>query len=152
LQFPKDFEMFDSVFHGIPSSAGGQSVSSGRASLGIDVAAGQIYYRHPETAAWIAISGGSGSGVPNNPASIITTTTNYTPALTDGTILANGAITVTLATNLTKGTTFRIKNIGTSLVTISSSVNIDGATTYSLNPYQYASMDVQFDGTQWWVL
>ena len=49
---------FDSVFHGAPSSVGGQSVSSGRTSLGIDVVAGQVYYRNPETGAWTAIAGG----------------------------------------------------------------------------------------------
>jgi hypothetical protein len=57
-----------------------------------------------------------------------------------------------LPTTLTAGTLLRIKNIGTSAVTVSSSVNIDGATTYTLNPYQYASIDVQWDGTQWWIL
>ena len=145
--------MFDSVFHGPPSSAGGQSISSGRASLGIDVTAGQVYYRTPETGAWEAIAGGSGgSGLPNSPASVVTVTGNYQPSLTDGTILVNGTATITLATNLSKGTTFRIKNIGTSTVTVASSVNIDGATTYMLNPYQYASIDVQWDGSQWWVL
>lgn len=95
---------------------------------------------------------GGGGGLPNNPASIVTVTGNYQPSLTDGTILVNGAATVTLVTNLSKGTTFRIKNIGTSTVTVASSVNIDGSTTYILNPYQYASIDVQWDGTQWWVL
>ena len=145
---------FDSVFHGAPSSAGGQSVSSGRTSLGIDVVAGQVYYRNPETGAWTAIAGGSGGGggLPNNPASIVTHTANYQPAQTDGTILCNGTFTVTLATNLNTGTTFRIKNIGTGTITVSSSVNIDGATTYTLNPYQYASIDVQWDGSNWWIL
>ncbi len=61
-------------------------------------------------------------------------------------------VVITLATNLTSGTTFRIKNIGATLVTVSSAVNIDGATSYQLNPYQYASIDVQWDGTQWWLL
>jgi hypothetical protein len=143
---------FDSIFHGAPSSLGGQSVSSGRCSLGIDVVAGQVYYRNPETGAWTEIAGGSGSGVPNNAASIVTKTTNYQPAITDGTILANGTFTITLVTNLATGTTFRIKNVGTGTITVSSSVNIDGSTSYTLNPYQYASIDVQFDGTQWWVL
>jgi|HubBroStandDraft_1064217.scaffolds.fasta_scaffold44389_3 hypothetical protein len=48
---------FDSIFHGAPSSSGGQSVSSGRCSLGIDVVAGQVYFRNPETGAWTAIAG-----------------------------------------------------------------------------------------------
>lgn len=145
---------FDSVFHGAPSSAGGQSVSSGRTSLGIDVVTGQVYYRNPETGAWTAIAGGSGGGggLPNNPAAIVTKIANYQPAQTDGTILCNGTFTVTLATNLKTGTTFRIKNIGTGTITVSSSANIDGATTYTLNPYQYASIDVQWDGSNWWIL
>jgi hypothetical protein len=144
---------FDSVFHGAPSSAGGQSVSSGRTSLGIDVVTGQVYYRNPEKGAWTAIAGGGGGGgLPNNPAAIVTTIANYQPAQTDGTILCNGTFTVTLVTNLKTGTTFRIKNIGTGTITVSSSVNIDGATTYTLNPYQYASIDVQWDGSNWWIL
>ena len=146
---------FDSVFHGDPSSAGGQSVSSGRASLGIDVTAGVIYFRTPENGGWVAIaggSGGSGSGVPNNPAAIVTKTGNYQPAITDGTILVNGTATITLVTSLPAGTTFRIKNIGTNTVTLASAGDIDGASTFPLNPYQYASIDVQFDGTTWWIL
>lgn len=180
-----------------------------------------------------AVGGGSGSGLPNDPASIVTETAPYTAGQTDGTILCNGNVAstitnvvetsgsvvtltaantlvasqtvqlsglttatwlnglvvtvsatglstsqfeftdptthgaqtthsetgtatllviVTLPSNLITGTTLRIKNIGTTLVTISSSVNIDGAATYSLNPYQYASIDVQFDGSTWWVL
>jgi hypothetical protein len=145
---------FDSVFHGNPSSTGGQSVSSGRASLGIDVTAGVIYFRTPENGGWIPIvggSGGSGSGVPNNPASVVETTGNYQPALTDGTILANGTLTVTLVTSLPKGTTFRIKNVGTGTVTISGP--LDGGNSYPLNPYQYQSIDVQYDGvSSWWIL
>ena len=144
---------FDSVFHGAPSSAGGQSVSSGRTSLGIDVVAGQVYYRNPETGAWTAIAGGGGgSGLPNNPASIVTKTANYQPALTDGTILCNGTFTVTLATNLSTGTTFRIKNIGTGTITLSSSALIDFSNTQTLNPYTGVSLDVSWDGTQWWIL
>lgn len=139
---------FDSIFHGAPSSVGGQSVSSGRVSLGIDVTAGQVYYRNPETGAWTVIAGGSGSGGSN----ISTQVANYQPAQTDGTILCNGTFTVTLATNLKTGTTFRIKNIGTGTITVASSANIDGATTYPLNPYQYASIDVQWDGSAWWIL
>lgn len=61
-------------------------------------------------------------------------------------------VVVTLPNTLTTGTTFRVKNIGTTLVTLTSTANIDGATTYQLNPYQYASVDVQWDGSNWWVL
>jgi hypothetical protein len=92
-------------------------------------------------------TGGGGSST-----AIKTVTSAYPVVQADGTILANGTFTVTLATTYTKGTTFRIKNIGTGTVTVSSAVNIDGATTYVLNPYQYMSIDVQWDGTQFWVL
>ena len=144
---------FDSIFHGAPSSVGGQSVSSGRCSLGIDVVSGQVYYRNPETGAWEPIAGGGGgSGLPNNPAAITTKVANYQPALTDGTILCNGTFTITLLTTFASGTTFRIKNIGAGTITVSSSANIDFATSFTLNPYPGASIDVQFDGSQWWIL
>ena len=180
-----------------------------------------------------AVGGGSGSGLPNAPASIVTKTAPYTAVQTDGTILCNGnvastitnvvetsgsvvtltaantlvagqtvylsglttatwlnglvvtvsatglstsqfeftdptahgtqtshaevgtatlLVVVTLPVNLSSGTTFRIKNIGVTLVTITSANNIDASTSYQLNPYQYASVDVQWDGSQWWIL
>ncbi len=61
-------------------------------------------------------------------------------------------VVVTLPVNLSSGTTFRIKNIGVTLVTLTSANNIDASTSYQLNPYQYASVDVQWDGSQWWIL
>jgi hypothetical protein len=53
---------FDSIFHGAPSSNGGQSVSGGAASLGIDVATGQIYFRTPSSGIWKPIPGGGSGG------------------------------------------------------------------------------------------
>jgi hypothetical protein len=50
---------FDSVFHGAPTSVGGQSISSGRASLGIDAASGILYFRTPENAGWQECAGSS---------------------------------------------------------------------------------------------
>ncbi len=83
-----------------------------------------------------------------------TTTTqsgNYTVLATDSTIFASGTITVTLITaGITSGKTYRIKNIGTGTVTVSSGVNIDTATTFLLSAKQ--SIDAQYDGTQYWVL
>ena len=61
-------------------------------------------------------------------------------------------VVVTLPNNLTSGTTLRVKNIGVTLVTLTSVANIDASTSYQLNPYQYASVDVQWDGSAWWVL
>jgi hypothetical protein len=51
--------MFDSVFHGSPTSVGGQSISSGRASLGLDAASGTLYFRTPENGGWQPCSGTS---------------------------------------------------------------------------------------------
>lgn len=90
---------------------------------------------------------GSGQSLP-----IKTVSGTYAPTTADSTILCNGTFTVTLNTTFSAGQTFRIKNIGTGTVTLSSAVNIDAATTFSLNSYQYQSVDVQYDGTQWWVL
>jgi hypothetical protein len=53
--------MFDSVFHGSPTSAGGQSISSGRASLGIDAGSGTLYFRTPENGGWQVCASGSGT-------------------------------------------------------------------------------------------
>ena len=75
---------FDSVFHGAPSSVGGQSVSSGRTSLGIDVVAGQVYYRNPETGAWTAIAGGGVSSSPVLSSTVTLTNSQILAASTEG--------------------------------------------------------------------
>ena len=48
---------FDSVFHGAPTSNNGQAIPSGQATLGIDVTAGQIYYKDPSHSGWQGIGG-----------------------------------------------------------------------------------------------
>jgi len=55
---------FDSVFHGAPTSVGGQSISSGRASLGIDAASGILYFRTPENAGWQECAGSRSGDTP----------------------------------------------------------------------------------------
>ena len=84
---------------------------------------------------------------------ISTKTANYTLTSTDSTILANGAITVTLPTATgIGGRQYTIKNISTSAVTIASAGGtIDGATTISLTSH-YESVTVQSNGTNWWVI
>lgn len=83
---------------------------------------------------------------------IATVTANYSPVQSDFTILVNGTEQVTLPDNSGRtGQTYRIKNIGIGVVTISSGFNIDNATSQTLNN-QYDSMDVQWDGTQWWIM
>ena len=75
---------FDSIFHGSPSSTGGQSVSSGRASLGIDVSSGTIYFRTPETGLWTPAAAASLV----SPAFTGTPTAPTAAPLTDNTQLA----------------------------------------------------------------
>lgn len=55
---------FDSVFHGAPS-VNTPIASGGVAALGIDVTAGQLYYRSPTSSGWQPTTGSSGgSSVP----------------------------------------------------------------------------------------
>jgi len=84
--------------------------------------------------------------------SIKTITSAYHPVQKDGTILCSGTFTITLDTTVFQvGTTFRIKNINTGVITIASSVNIDFSLSTTLsNPGDHT--DVQWDGTQWWIL
>jgi hypothetical protein len=49
---------FDSVFNGDPTQLG--VVASGKASNGIDVATGQVYYKDDAVGGWQKIAGGSG--------------------------------------------------------------------------------------------
>jgi uncharacterized protein (TIGR02217 family) len=82
---------------------------------------------------------------------LVTKTANYTPTAKDYAINCNGTFTVTLpTTGIQTNQMYRIKNIGTGVITVSSSVNIDGSTSFTLNT-QYQSIDVQWDGTQWWI-
>ena len=82
---------------------------------------------------------------------IVTKTTTYSATSHDHTINCNGTFTLTLpTTGLYVGQEFYIKNIGTGVVTVSSAVNIDGATSLTLTT-QYEAIIVQWDGTQWWI-
>lgn len=93
---------------------------------------------------------------------IVSKTTTYTVTVNDYTILCNGTFTVTLPTATTFlsgadpqgvkiGQVFTIKNTGTGTITVSSTANIDGSTTFTLGT-QYQSVSVQWDGTQYWVI
>jgi hypothetical protein len=118
------------------------------------VAGQTVYLSGLTTATWLngLVVTVSATGLSTSQFEFTDPTANGTQATHSETGTATLLVVVTLPNNLTTGTTLRIKNIGTTLVTISSSVNIDGAATYSLNPYQYASIDVQFDGNTWWIL
>ena len=63
----------------------------------------------------------------------------------------NGTFTETLpTTGIYPRKKFVIKNIGTGVITVSSSVNIDGSHTQTLSS-QYQSITVEWDGTQYWI-
>jgi hypothetical protein len=82
---------------------------------------------------------------------ISTQTATYAVLPTDHTINCNGTFTVTLpTTNIEVGQEYYIKNIGTGTITVFSTVNIDFASTVSLN-VQGQSITVQWDGTQYWI-
>jgi len=105
------------------------------------------------TGAYALIFAGGGVIVAQGLAlNIATITASYTPVQSDFTILVNGTMTLTLPDSSGRiGQTYRIKNIGTGIVTISSGFNLDNALTQQLSN-QYDSLDIQWDGTQWWIM
>lgn len=84
---------------------------------------------------------------------IVTETASYTITASNSTILANGAITITLPTaSGISGRQYTIKNISSSTVTLASAGGtIDGSTTISLTSKNEA-VTVQSDGTNWYVI
>ena len=83
--------------------------------------------------------------------SIITASTNHTATDLDYTIVANGALTVTLPQASTvRGKILIIKSITAGTVTVDgySSETIDGAATASISTI-YDSIIVQSDGSNW---
>ena len=86
---------------------------------------------------------------------ISTQTGTYSALSSDFSILCNStsAFTITLPTaGIPTGKVYRIKNINTGACTVSAggSVNIDGAATYVLAT-QWGSIDVQWNGTQYYI-
>jgi hypothetical protein len=89
---------------------------------------------------------------------IVAKTTTYTAAAADDTILANasgGGFTITLhVTGIPTGKIYTIKKTDSSanIITLSpASGTIDGQSTVGIST-QYQSLDVQFDGTNWWIV
>jgi len=82
-------------------------------------------------------------------------TADYTLVPTDVTVLVNSAddTTITLITNnVSVGQTFRIKSINTGVVTIRSTHGtVEGAASITLN-LESQSVDLAFDGTNYWIL
>lgn len=83
---------------------------------------------------------------------VVTKIANYAMAATDFTVLANGAITITLPAP-TAGAVYVVKNISSSTVTVAqhASETIDGAASISMTS-QYESVLLTSDGTNWFVL
>lgn len=83
--------------------------------------------------------------------SLTTQTATYSVLPSDHTINCNGTFTVTLPiVSILSGQEFYVKNIGTGVITVFSSANIDGSSSVVLGT-QYESVTVQWDGTQYWV-
>ena len=82
---------------------------------------------------------------------IVTTAINYTVLPADATIIATAGVTLTLPIGgIGIGKTFRLKASTNALVTVSCAANIDIATSFLITGYQ--SIDVQWDGGQYWIL
>lgn len=111
---------------------------------------GGFYFRS-NGLVYAKVSGSGSTGwSPVNPG-IRTATTTDSATNDDGTILCNGTFTETLpTTGIYPRKKFVIKNIGTGVITVSSSVNIDGSHTQTLSS-QYQSITVEWDGTQYWI-
>lgn len=109
------------------------------------------YYFRTNGLIYAKVSGSGNTGwSPVNPG-IRTATTTDSASNDDGTILCNGTFTETLpTTGIYPRKKFVIKNIGTGVITVSSSANIDGSTSLMLNT-QYQSVTVEWDGTQYWI-
>ena len=103
---------------------------------------------------WLYVAGSVvGSG--GYAAAVVTKTANYAAGLTDSTILASGAITVTLPStgSVAAGRIYTVKQTAAASATVAttSSQTIDGATTCTL-PAQYKYVTVQSDGSNWFII
>ena len=85
--------------------------------------------------------------------SVLTTSASYKPLSTDQLILFNGtvAVTATLNSALSKGTNYIIKNTSTqsNVFIVTTSGVIDYQSNVELTALD--SIDVDFDGTNWWI-
>ncbi|MGZ8176965.1 hypothetical protein ACXVUM_03475 [Williamsia sp. SKLECPSW1] len=90
------------------------------------------------------------SGALSSP--VTTKTANYTALDTDGTILANGVITITLPTPAAAGRIYRLKNItsGSTVTVPPTTGTIDGQASASLSALAVGRY--QWDGANWWAI
>jgi hypothetical protein len=93
-------------------------------------------------------------GSSSNIVNITTQTANYSMLVSDGIVLANGTITITLPTTATStNRRFVVKNIGTGTVSVAtSSGTIDGVVSPLPITNQYASLEFITDGTNWFLI
>jgi hypothetical protein len=94
------------------------------------------------------------AGGPNSPPTSVSG--NYTALISDRVILDNASGTVHLNSALPAGTTFTIKNtsVNGTLIVLPTSGLIDGQASFSMTSGfgNLPSIDVVFDGTNWWIL
>lgn len=107
----------------------------------------------------IKVDGGQNNLGPNTTrmggvqAALASKSVNYTTTGNDFAINVSATATITLDSSAARAEQiYRIKNVGSGItVTISpSSGTIDGASSAVITS-QYASVDIQFDGTNWWI-
>lgn len=113
-----------------------------------------MLYLCTATNTWSAVTLGAGFT-----AGLTTKTANYTATSNDYTIVCNatsGNITITLpAAASNTGKIYNIKKVDVSANTVTidatASETIDGVTTKVIS-VQFVSVQIQSDGTQWWIL
>jgi fructose-1,6-bisphosphatase/inositol monophosphatase family enzyme len=95
---------------------------------------------------------GGGSGITRSIASVSTATTAGATAATDYVYLVSGITTLTLPTAVSNLNKYTVKNTGSNAVTVAttSSQQIDGTTTITLNPLD--SVDLISNGTNWYII
>jgi len=91
---------------------------------------------------------GDGNDTPLSLGAVQEQTASYTMLVTDLYCLVNGSATITLtSTGASVGKLYRVKNVGTGVVTvIPQSGTVDGSPSAQL-PLQYQAVDFVFDGT-----
>lgn len=98
----------------------------------------------------ITATGGSGSGITRSINSVAINTAAGSASTTDYVYLVTGTTTVTLPTAVGNSNLYTIKNVGTGVVTISTTggQTIDGSASITL-PVQYTAVDIESDTANW---
>ena len=99
---------------------------------------------------WVTIS--AGSGITRSINNIAVNTTAGATSLIDYVYLCTSTITVTLPTSVGNTNIYTIKNKGTGVITIATTLSqtIDSTTTITINPD--GSVDLISDGSNWFVI